>query len=36
MRLGLLFLDGMKDIHLKELVIEAADDQRGIIVGGRS
>jgi 7-keto-8-aminopelargonate synthetase-like enzyme len=34
-RLGLMFLEGMRDIHLKELVLEGMDDQRGMTVGGR-
>ncbi len=34
-RLGLLFLEGMRDIHLKELVLEGMDDHRGMTVGGR-
>ena len=34
-RLGLLFLEGMRDIHLKELVLEGMDDHRGMTVRGR-
>ncbi len=34
-RLGLLFLEGMRDIHLKELVLEEMDDHRGARVQGR-
>ncbi len=34
-RLGLLFLEGMRDVHLKELVLEEMDDHRGMTVQGR-
>ena len=33
-RLGLLFLEGMRDVHLKELVLEEMDDHRGMTVQG--
>ena len=34
-RLGLMFKERCADTHLKELVVERADDQRRITVGGR-
>ena len=34
-RLALTFLGHYEDIHLKDLVIDEMDDQRGMVVGGR-